>query len=932
MNRHCIAFIVGCLSALAGTRTLAQTAFIIKGHVRDTTTDFNLANAAVAVLNAKDSTLAGLGWTSREGRFVIGNLRAGKYILQVSFPDYADLIRSFEMTGAEASHDLGELNLSLKAQLLKEVVIKGQTTLLKINGDTTEYNAKALKIGPNDKVEDLLKQIPGMQVDQDGRITAYGKAVKKVLVEGEEFFGDDPTLVTRNLRGDMVARIQLYDKKSEKAELTGADDGERTKTINIKLKEDKKNGYFGNGAAGAATHEYHQEQAMFNRFRDKRKVALYANGSNTGKTGLSSSDNDKYGMTGSSLRIFMNGIISSAGSADEQTLSGENYSGEGIPFSRTAGAHADSKWNQDKETVNVNYKIGTLDVQGSRSSLSQIDLPNDAVRTISDQNFTTDHFVQKLDGNYQFRPSPSATLSITVDGGLKRSKTQTDFLTFARNADGILLNQSNRMLSNDADQKILSSALTYRKRLKKRGRSFSLGLSQSAGSQHSDGLLKAANNFFSASGLPDSTHQIDQSQTRLLNNNLAGGTAGFTEPLSKKLNLTGEYALGVANTSSVRRTLNRSAGGNYDQFDPQFSNDFHFNELTNRFYTELSYGLTNQTISLSGAGTVIHFSQLDRSAGNRLNRDFLSISPRASYFRNYPGRGYLSLLYFARTILPTIEQLQPLRINNDPLNILLGNPDVRPAFSNRFAADYSLASPANSQSLAFNAAYMLINKPIVSAIDIDAAGKTIIRPVNLKGKNQGTLTLNASFSRKLKRPYITVGFDPAFSHNINYGYSNGTLNKRLSSIYSGSAYLSALKPNRYNFSIRISPQYTSSISALKSHLDNSGFGLIGNVLLSLQVASKTAFSWNAYYNYQGKTAAFNRDLNVFMLNVSASRKLLKQQNLKVTISGNDLLNQNRGFNRLVYGTTISESSYTTIRRYFMCSFSWDFSKFGTFKN
>jgi len=264
--------------------------------VQDSSTNLYLENASVAVLHERDSILAGFAWTSIDGRFVIKGIPAGKYFLLISYPGYADFVKFFEVIIVQPQLDLELLFLSSKSHILEEVVISGKLSLLKVKGDTTEFNAGALKIEPNDKVEDLLKQIPGLQVDQNGRITAYGKTVTKVLVDGEEFFGDDPTLVTRNIRGDMVDKIQLYNKKSEKAELTGIQDNERTKTINIKLKEDKKNGYFGNVSAGSGSGSYRQAQAMYNRFRNKQKLAFFGNVSNTAKTGLSRSENDKYGI------------------------------------------------------------------------------------------------------------------------------------------------------------------------------------------------------------------------------------------------------------------------------------------------------------------------------------------------------------------------------------------------------------------------------------------------------------------------------------------------------------------------------------------------------------------------------------------------------------------------------------------------------------
>src|SRR5699024_1732498 len=191
-----------------------------------------------------------------------------------------------------SSVDLGSVDMMLVSELLDEVVITSRNKIM-IKGDTIEFDASQYTVQKNARVEDLLSQLPGFQVDMNGEITALGETISKVLVDGEEFFGDDPTLVTRNIRADMVDKVQLYDKKSDQAEFTGVDDGERSKTLNIKLKEDKKKGYFGKVDAGAGTNEMYQGQAMFNRFNNKQRFSAFGTIGNTGRTGLNWQDADK---------------------------------------------------------------------------------------------------------------------------------------------------------------------------------------------------------------------------------------------------------------------------------------------------------------------------------------------------------------------------------------------------------------------------------------------------------------------------------------------------------------------------------------------------------------------------------------------------------------------------------------------------------------
>ncbi|HEY0245472.1 MAG TPA: TonB-dependent receptor, partial [Mucilaginibacter sp.] len=262
-----IAIIAFCLCAVSSS--YAQNSYTIKGAAVDTDLRIKLYNTTISVLNAKDSILQKFTRATDNGSFSLSGLPTGKFILLVTYPEYADYVEPFTIDPAHPTHDFGNISLRQKIKILQEVLIKGEVRAIKIKGDTTEFNAKAYTIQPNDKVEDLLKQLPGITIDKDGKITANGEAVTKVLVDGEEFFGDDPTLVTKNLRADMVSTVQLFDKKSDQAAFTGIDDGVKTKTINIKLKEDKKNGIFGKVDAGVGTDGYYTGQLIFNKFKAK---------------------------------------------------------------------------------------------------------------------------------------------------------------------------------------------------------------------------------------------------------------------------------------------------------------------------------------------------------------------------------------------------------------------------------------------------------------------------------------------------------------------------------------------------------------------------------------------------------------------------------------------------------------------------------------
>ncbi len=298
----------------------AQNLYTVKGVVADTASNIKLGNAVVSILNAKDSILIGFKRTDILGAFSIKITQPGAFILRVSYPGYVGYAERFALDDKKII-DFGQLHLNLKSRFLKEIIVRGEAVAVKIKGDTTEFNASSYVIEPHAKVENLLKQLPGLRIDQNGKITANGDAVKKVLVDGEEFFGDDPTLVTRNIRGDMVDKVQLYNKKSDQATFTGIDDGKEEKTINIKLKEDKKNGYFGKLEGGVGNDGYYEAQAMLNSFKKNNKLAAYGISGNNGKIGLGWQDNAKYGASGAPK----NSIMSLDDGADDFESSNSNY-------------------------------------------------------------------------------------------------------------------------------------------------------------------------------------------------------------------------------------------------------------------------------------------------------------------------------------------------------------------------------------------------------------------------------------------------------------------------------------------------------------------------------------------------------------------------------------------------------------------------------
>ncbi|MDB5158559.1 MAG: TonB-dependent receptor [Mucilaginibacter sp.] len=925
-----ITFLSIALLVLFSLTGYAQSNYAVKGVAVDTSEKKTLSNTSIMVLNAKDSVLRKFTRAAGDGSFSITGLEAGKFILVMTYPDYADYTENFTLDEKQATYDFGKISLILKSRLLKDVIIKGQTTAIKIKGDTTEFNAKAYVIQPNDRVEDLIKQFPGIQVDKDGKITAQGKTVEKVLVDGEEFFGDDPTLVTKNLRADMVDKVQLYDKKSDQATFTGIDDGVKTKTLNIKLKEDKKNGYFGKVDAGIGNRGFYQGQGMYNRFTAKQKFAAYTTDANTGKTGLSWNDNTKYGDSGN-VSVDENGGVSIffSGADDGLDSFSGNYDGRGIPKATTGGFHYDVKWGKDNQSLNVNYKIGQLNVDGASRTQTQNNQQDNVFNSDATQNFNNSMFRQKLDFIYQVKLDTTATLKITADGTYKNGKTNSDYNSTTLRSDSSLLNTNKRKVTNDEVTHLFNTSVFYTKKLKKKGRTFSALFSEAVNNADSKGYLHSNTGYYNTSNLSDSARAIDQYNTNIVRNTVFNSNLTYTEPLSKSVSLSLNYGFNINNGTTDRRVYKQSSPGVYNVLDDTLSNNYKLNQLSNQLGLSLNYKTGKSTLNFGTQASDVAFTQTDQFTDISYKRHFINWNPHIRYQYKPSTQSSLYFNYYGYTSQPTINQIQPVKNNTDPLNILLGNPGLDPSFTHSVNLYYYSYKVLSGQDINFGAGYSQTANQITNNTSFDAtSGKSTTQYVNLSNKTPYNYNFWGSIGRKISPLDVNVGLDLNLNGSKSYGYTNNLLNSSTSNYYSGSIRIGKYVKDKFDISGSIGPHYSISKSSLQTQVNNNGGGFNTSGYFTVYLPAKISLSSNIDYNYTAKTATFNNDFKVAILNASISKAFFKDRTLNISISGNDLLDQNRGISRNAYNNLITQDTYTTIKRYFMCSVIWDFNVMG----
>ena len=917
-------FLLSCF-LLFSVSLMAQSSHIT-GSVADTLDKKSLGNASILLLRPADSILLQHTRSDAAGHFQFQHVAVGHYLLLVTYPAYADYVDEIEVKDSGALA-LPPVPMVLKSTILESVVVKG-VGAVRIKGDTTEFNADSFRTEAGASVEDLLKKLPGIQVDHNGKITAQGESVKKILVDGEEFFGDDPTLVTQNLRADMIDKVQVFDKKSDQAVFTGIDDGQRDKTINLKLKDSKKNGYFGRATAGIGTDGYYDEELMANYFRRKEKIAGYGIISNTGKTGLNWSERDNYGQSifGSADVDASTGTISIENTGDDLDSWSGQYQGQGFPAVKTGGLHYNNKWNDDNQSINGNYKYMDLSVAGNSNTNSQYILPDTVYYNSQRQLFNNQIIRQTVDGTYEAKFDSTSSLKIMANGGTDHKTTFNAYHSVYLASDSSLVNSNDRSTSTTGDNHILNSNLLFRKRFEKPGRTFSLNVRENYTDNASSGYLNSETKLYKG-GAIYSDSVIDQFKDYHTTKLLIDSRASYSEPLSKTSFLVANYGVQVDNNRSNRDSYNKALGGKYTLLDSLYSNDYQYNVLTQR--AGLAYRYSGKKLKLSG-GSDVGISRLDQRdlhADTMSTRRFVNWYPVASISYAFSAMRHLSLQYNGSTTQPSVTEIQPIVTNEDPLNIYIGNPALKPQFAHRLSLYFNDYKVLTDRGIFANMWSNYTADDISTSVNVDSAGRSVHQYVNVKG----TWSVNGylSYSFKWKKPDIRFNLHVNTNQNSNSSIVNGLMNDTRSGTWSFGSGIYKSKEKKYFVSLDLNASYTTSSSSINTGVVTQYWTYQIQPAAEYYLPLKFTIHADADINLRQRTPTFQTNNNVVIINAWLGKKLLPRDALLIKVSVNDLLDQNIGFSRTVNSNFITQNTYSTIRRFGMLSVVWNFTKAGT---
>ncbi len=910
--------------------TYGQTS-VLKGNLVDSAESKSLQNTVVTVFSSRDSTLTSFTRAGARGEFQLNLPDTGSYILLVTHPYFADFSEKIVMKPGEPVN-MVFINMISKSKLLEEVVVKTGSPI-RIKGDTTIYTADSFKVREGAMVEELLKKLPGVQIDRNGQITALGEKVERFLVDGEEFFGSDPGIATKNLRADIVKDVQVYKGKSDQAAFTGIDDGQSKQTMNLVLKEDKKRGYFAKIEAGGGLKNGNKlgdgdkfnNAVMFNAFKAKRKISAYGIMSNTGKLNLDWDDRSKYGG-GSDVQASDDGGISIS------SIGGDYNRSDGVPTNWNGGIHYNNKFNSDKQSMNAGYRITKVNAPGETRTYSRNFLPDSTWLTYDNNNGFSSTLKQGGNLIVETKIDSLNTLKLTAQGNFNNLDARYSYYSENRDVDSSFININNRQGRNQTDNSNIGANLLWMHKFKKTYRTISVNGGFNHTTSRGNALLYSNIDFYS-NGAVDSTHTLDQNtlSDNMLNN--INTRIAYTEPLVKDLYLELNYAFGLTKNNNNRNVFFNNGSSNYNQFVDSLSNDFQFNTISNAPGINFRYNKKKLNFSIGTSAAFTNLDQRDLTRGTTRKYNFVNHAPRANLSYKIKPSETVSFYYSGAGRAPSLNQLQPIPDNSDPLNIRVGNPLLKPSFFHDFDLYYNSFKTLKERGVWAYANFNFSQNAFTQFSEF-ANGIRRYYDVNTNGIANFNADINYNFKWKGPGIRLGAGVGYAFNRNVDFVSSfsaNNGSNAR--NITKTNAYRFSMDANKtvdekYDIGIAPNVRYNNTIATVSGNANaqywSGGLNVWGNVQLPGKVEVRTDID----ANYVQKDPRFPANNNYMIWNGFVTRKFYKNQ-FEARLSVYDILNQNRGYNRNFGRYSFTETYRTTLQRFWLVSFVWNITKNGT---
>lgn len=911
-------FLICCAAMWLALAANAQSSGgLIKGRVTDG--DHKpLEKASVSLLEAADSSLVTAVFTTAAGDFEMHNLKQDKYLLVITFLGYAQIQKSITVTPDKNSFDLGTLAMTARSVDLQAVTVKEIAPPVALKGDTMEFNAGSFQTRPNAVVEDLLKKIPGIQVDKDGNITAEGETVTQILVDGKPFFGTDPKLATKNLPVNVIDKVQVYDKLSDQASFTGIDDGNTSKAINLTIKKDKKKGVFGRASAGAGSDTRFETQLSLFRFNDNQQISLLGSGNNTNNLGFTFNDIRGGGGGGGGR----GGGRGGRGGGNFMSIV-NTPGGTGVTTAWMGGLNYRDEWS-DKLSVTGNYFYNNTSNNVIQQADRQYILPDTTYYNTQNSRATNNSTNQRFDlrMEYQIDSMNSIWFTPSVSYTTNDYSTTSDYAAMDSKLSPV--NDGHNLYSTSSTSPNLSGNLLYRRRFKKQGRTFSLNLNGGYNSNDASGINNSYTNYYDG-GTLISTDSVDQQFKQDNTGKSWGVRATYTEPLFAgyvlELHLAHNNSLNLSN----KYTYNQNpASGKFNVIDSTYTNAFRNTYQSNQAgfniqQRKLRYNYTlgmnvqqnkQESYSVTGDSTV--------------GQHTINFFPEAYFNYTFSRNQRLRFYYRGSTSQPSISQLQPVPDNSDPLNTKLGNPDLKTSFTNSFRLNYRSFNMTNYHMLFANLSFSTESNDIVNSSTYNAAGQQTQQYVNANGSYNANAFVTAGLPIKDSKNMINSHTSINMSRDVSFinGDKNFTKSLNITQGLSLNYALEELLDFRLAGSVNYNKANYSLQSSQNTNYFNYDASIDFNINLPAHFTIQTDFDYTAN---TGRAAGYNQ--NISMWNASISKYVFTKQQGMIRLQAFDLLNQHTSVTRSVEANYIQDARTNVIPQYFMLSFTYFLNKF-----
>ena len=887
----------------------------ITGTVYDSTGAKPLYQAVAMVVRVKDSLLLAFDRTNENGAFILKDFPADTFSLIIAHPRFDN--KTYYILGNAFNNEINisSIKMTNKSTEMEEVVIFANKNPIYYRGDTLIYVADSFKVAPNAVVEDLLKKLPGVKVDKDGKITSQGKSISQVLVDGDEFFGTDPTIATKNLAAKGVESVKVYEKKSEVAS-----DGEDAtiQVMDLRLKNSAKNGYFGKLSAASDFQNFHEGELLFNKFKGSQKISVFALGSTTPRTNVSRADMNKFGLDNNQGNS-MNG--------DGQMLWGGNNTvkAAGVPKTFSTGVYYTDKIGARKQTkIGFNYTYSNYQLNSSTASRSKYVLPSDTSYYSDDSTSNIDvsqahkinfNLFSQIDSLTSFEVRPKLNISSGTLENLNMSNYLNENEVFSRSS--IIDNSTaSNGISLDNEMNFIRKFMKPRRVI-----NFNYELSISTGS--SKGIMKSYNEYSSTATASDT---INQQKINATNAQTHIGKWTYTEPLSKKIKIEFEYLFEYGLSGQNKETRN-GFNGSYSTINPMLSNNFKNLRQQNRFGSTLIYESRNQTISAGLRVRNIDILNENITNDTTIHQNFSNYLPKFTYLYKPSISQRMNVNNSTKSSQPAISDLQNVQNNTNPNKIVLGNPNLKPTYEHSLAVNFSSWQALSGRYIWAGINSTLTNNAFASKTEYDAFGRTVSQTENVNGNIFSSVNASAGF------PFFNKKFEVSPGLNASYSkYSNLVKYAEVADFIKNTTITQAIT-GELNFEVNFDSiqmnfggKYTfnSPTNSISSIANNSYTNQVYSADLVWTIAGNMKLSTDVTYTINSQRAN-GYNINYFVWNASFSKAFLKTENLIVSLSGNDILNQNISAARVINGNITTDNRTKIISRYFLLKLVYKFN-------